>query len=65
MKEALLFLWERLIAIAAFKKEKEKLMRESKKQQLCVDLDQRDGEGGVPSVSCELPSVTPFFWIIL
>lgn len=28
-------------------------MKETKSQQLCLDLDQRDREGTVPSISCE------------
>lgn len=58
LKEALLFLWERLMAMAALKKEKKKMMKESKSQQLCLDLDQSDREGAVPSISCE--SVSQF-----
>lgn len=39
--------------MAALKKEKKKMMKKSKSQQLCLDLDQSDREGAVPSISCE------------
>lgn len=60
MKEALLFLRERLIAIAAFKKEKKKLMRETQKRAAVLILIKAK-EGELCQVSPVKHQVSPHF----